>query len=207
MKRKRLSREGGAHSWGFDRSTYYQFRMDCDGFHGLVGVIYLKDMASQSWNFKIAGNCAVCGDGMVWFELVPDGKQRVITAMLNPEPKEVGGIRYLYAISAWYIDIIDALEFDEDGVAAFLDKYLDVILTPQGDVCIDDRDELDAAHVDGELSDEQYQAALREGDDILAELASDLPKTEECHMKLFARAEEIIRTGVRPMPKRREPQQ
>ncbi len=69
------------------------------------------------------------------------------------------------------------LEYDEDGIAVFIDKYLDVIFTPEGDVKIDDRDELDQAHDTGELSDEQYEDALKECDLILNELCSDIAKT------------------------------
>ena len=31
----------------------------------------------------------------------------------------------------WYADVIDRIEFDEDGVAAFVDMYLDVIFPPR----------------------------------------------------------------------------
>ena len=55
--------------------------------------------------------------------------------------------------------------------------YLDVIFTPEGDVKIDDRDELDQAYATGELSDEQYTDALTECDYIINDLCSDIAKT------------------------------
>lgn len=54
-------------------------------------------------------------------------------------------------VSVWYVDVIDEIKIDEDGVVAFMDKYLDVMFTPSGDVIVDDRDELDAAFHSGEL--------------------------------------------------------
>lgn len=187
MKRKRLARD--IDSWGFGDSPYSQFRLDCDDFHGLVGLIRITGKAPQYWTSPKAGRYQVSGTGMYWFQLVPDGAHHVVTAMIKPEPKTVGGIRYPYSISAWYVDVIEALEYDEDGVAAFLDKYLDVIAIPQGDVKVDDRDELDAAYASGELTEAQYRAALHEGDVILNTLCSDLVASEEYYMNLFSQAQ------------------
>ncbi len=83
-----------------------------------------------------------------------------------------------YRPSIWYVDIIDGIEYDDDGIAVFIDKYLDVIFTPEGDIKIDDRDELEQAHDSGELSDVQYEAALAECDLILDELCSDIARTD-----------------------------
>lgn len=65
-----------------------------------------------------------------------------------------------------------------DGVAVYIDKYLDVIFTPEGDIKIDDRDELAAAFKEGEISKDQYDAALLEGDKILEELCTDISDTD-----------------------------
>ncbi len=199
MKRKRLARD--INSWGFGTSPYYQFQLDCDDFHGLVGMIRLTGMEPQYWTSPCAGRYPVSGHGMQWLQLVPDDAHHVVTVMIKPEPKTVGGILYRHSISAWYVDVIETLDFDEDGVAAFLDKYLNVIATPEGEVKIDDRDELDAAYASGELSREQYLAALHEGDVILNELCADIPASEELYMKLFTHAEQRISDGMEPMKK------
>ena len=75
------------------------------------------------------------------------------------------------------MDITEGIEYDEYGIAVYIDKYLDVIFTPEGDVKIDDQDELEEAWKSGELSDEQYHAALKEAEDILRDLCADIPKT------------------------------
>ena len=95
-------------------------------------------------------------------------------------------------VSVWYIDVIEKVDVDEDGVVYYLDKYLDVILTPQGDVVVQDRDELDEAYESGELSTAQYEAALREGELIIEELAMDIQETEEFCIKVLEKAEEMI---------------
>lgn len=56
---------------------------------------------------------------------------------------------------------------------------MDVEFDVEGDVIIEDRDELDAAYNSGELSDEQYQMALAEGEAIIIDLCSDVEKTQQ----------------------------
>ncbi len=181
MKHKRLDRD----LWGFENYPYYQMRLDCEQFHGLACLIRLTDGGSYYWNAPKAGRIQVVGKGMTWLELVPDGARRVITVKYFPDyTHDVGRINYpspaneKYQPSVWYVDIAEGLEYDDDGVAVYIDKYLDVIFTPEGDVKVDDRDELDEAYRSGDITKEQYDAALDEGDAILSELCSDISATD-----------------------------
>ncbi|MBQ6289779.1 MAG: DUF402 domain-containing protein [Clostridia bacterium] len=177
MNKKRLNRD----KWGFQYYPYYQMRIDHELFHGMVCLIRFTDGEKNYWETPKAGRIQVTGEGMTWLELIPDDTRRVITAMYFPDGTH-GPERESYPVTAneqyqpsiWYIDIIEGTEYDEDGVAAFIDKYLDVIITPEGDVKVDDRDELDAAYASGELTKEQYDAALAEGEDILKAYGDDI---------------------------------
>ena len=115
---------------------------------------------------------------MLWLQLIPDNQHRAITAKFLPESRTVSGVTYSKSVSVWYVDVIDSWGYDEDHVAYFMDQYLDVIFDIEGDVVIDDRDELDAAYKSGELSRDQYQTAIAEGDAIVSELCSDIEKTQ-----------------------------
>ena len=177
MKHKRLNRD----QWGFMYYPYYQMRIDHELFHGLACLIRFTDGEKNYWAMPKAGRIQVTGEGMTWLELIPDDTCRVITVMYFPDGTH-GPERQNYPLTAseeyqpsiWYVDIIEGTEYDEDGVAAFIDKYLDVIITPEGDVKVDDRDELDAAYASGELTKEQYDAALAEGEDILKAYGDDI---------------------------------
>jgi len=123
MKRKRFDRD----SWNFGDSPYYQMRVDTGVFHGLVCVLKLTsgNMAAgegkyQYWEHPKAGKAAVCGKGMTWMQLIPDGRAHALTVMYLPDN----------TMSICYIDIIENIEYDDDGVAVFIDKYLDVDFTP-----------------------------------------------------------------------------
>lgn len=175
MKKKRLDRD----QWGFQGFPYYQMRMDNKYFHGLVSIIELSDGEYCFWEMPNAGKTPVCGKGMLWLQLIPDDRHHVITAKFLPPSRIVQGVTYSKSVSVWYVDVIDGWGYDKDHVAYFTDQYLDVIFDIEGDVHIDDRSELDAAYRSGELSEQQYQRALAEGDAIISDLCSDIEKTEQ----------------------------
>lgn len=175
MTKKRLDRDK---KWGFQGFPYYQMRMDNEDFHGLVSIIELIAGDYFFWEKPKAGKIPICGEGMLWLQLIPDGQYRAITAKFLPKSRTVQGVKYSKSVSVWYVDVIDSWGYDEDGVAYFTDQYLDVVFDVEGDVSIDDRDELDAAYESGELSEEQYQRAIKEGNSIVSELCSDIEKTQ-----------------------------
>lgn len=188
MKRKRFDRD----IWNFGDSPYYQMRVDTACFHGLVCLLKLTNGNMkvdggnyQYWNRPKAGKVAICGKGMTWMQLIPDGKEHALTVMYLPDN----------TMSICYIDIIENIEYDPDNVAVFIDKYLDVDFTPQGDVSIYDRNELDEAFEMGELSDKQYNAALIECDKVIKEYCSDIPKSEEMFNTILGLVNEKIENG------------
>ncbi|MBO4679125.1 MAG: DUF402 domain-containing protein [Lachnospiraceae bacterium] len=206
MKHKRLNRDG----WGFQYYPYYQMRIDCDFFHGTACLIKFTDGEKNFWATPKAGPIQVTGEGMAWLELIPDDTHRVITVKYFPEGTH-GEERKNYPESAdpkyqpsiWYVDITDGIGYDEYGIAVYIDKYLDIIFTPEGDVKIDDRDELDAALESGDITKEQYEDALAEGDRILKDYCEDIPSTDAWCAKIRHLVEERIAAGE-PVKKCRE---
>ena len=179
MNKMRLTRDK---KWFFQYFPYHQMYMDNELVKGWVAINYLTDGETRCWKYEKSGEVPVCGKGMIWLTIIPEDRSRCIGAYFLPNRR----------VSVWYIDVIEEVGVDEDGVVYYLDKYLDVILTPKGDVVVQDRDEQDAAHEGGELSTAQYEAALREGELIIEELARDIHKTEEFCIKVLKKAEELI---------------
>jgi len=179
MNKMRLTRD---RKWYFQYFPYHQMHMDNELFKGWVSLNYLTDGETRYWEYEKSGKIPVSAKGMIWLTLIPDDRKRCIGAYIKPDRR----------VSVWYVDVIEETGTDEDGVVYYIDKYLDVILTPQGDVIVQDRDELDAAYESGELSDAQYEDALKEGELIIKELATDIGKTEEFCLAVLAKAEEMI---------------
>lgn len=198
MKHKRLNRD----AWGFQHYPYYQMRIDDELFHGIACLIRLTDGEENYWATPKAGRIQVTGTGMTWLELIPDDTSRVITVKYFPDgAHDVERKNYpapadhRYQPSIWYVDITDGIEYDEEGIIVYIDKYLDVIFTPEGDIKVDDRDELDAAYQAGELSVEQYQAALKECSLILDGLCADISKTDAWCARIRQIVEDKIADG------------
>lgn len=198
MKHKRLNRD----AWGFQHYPYYQMRIDDELFHGIACLIRLTDGEENYWATPKAGRIQVTGTGMTWLELIPDDTSRVITVKYFPDgAHDVERKNYpapadhRYQPSIWYVDITDGIEYDEEGIIVYIDKYLDVIFTPEGDIKVDDRDELDAAYQAGELSGEQYNAALEECELILDGLCADISKTDAWCARIRQIAEDKIADG------------
>lgn len=187
MKRKRLDRD----AWGFQYFPYYQMRVETEHFKGLVSLIRMTSGESQYWECAKAGKVQVCGEGMTWLQMIPEGREHMVTAKYLPDDR----------VSLWYVDMLEAVEYDRDGIAVYVDKYLDVIFTPQGDVGVDDRDELDAAFASGELSKEQYERALAEGEAVLAEYCRDVEQTERNCNEVLAAVNQKIAEGARDYKK------
>ncbi len=171
MKRKRLDRDG----WGFQGFPYYQMQVELSEFSGLASLIRIESGEVCSWQMPRAGKVPVCGAGMMWLQLVPERAHHVVTVKYLPSRWPGRTPR----VSVWYADVIDRIEFDPDGVAVFIDQYLDVIFSPQGDVHIDDREELDAAHASGELTDMQYHRAIAEGNRLVRTWCADVKAAEK----------------------------
>ena len=180
MTRKRLTRD---QKWFFQYFPYQQMRIETDLFHGLASIIKLTDGEYFYWDFPLAGKTAVAGKGMTWLQLIPDNGKRAITVKFLPDKR----------VSVWYVDVIDHMEYDPDGIACFLDTYLDVIFTPQGDIKIDDRDELDQAFHNGEFTETEYLAIIAEGDAIVRDLCSNIPATELWCQQILDYVEELLR--------------
>ena len=188
LKRKRLDRDGWQIHNKIENTEYYQMRVSIDDFHGLICYIKWLDGKYHYWerpNVYRHGKVAVIGKGMNWLQLIPDYKSHVLTAKYLPDN----------SVSIWYADIIENIEYDSDGVAVFIDKYLDVTFTPQGDVSVDDRHELDEALQSGDISKEQYDSALKEGDLILEEYCSDISKTAVWCNKILSHVNDRIKNG------------
>ena len=80
MKRKRMTREG----WGFQHFPYYQMRIEREDFRGLACIIRMTSGHTCYWHMPKAGKVAVCGEGMTWLTLVPDGANHILAAKINP---------------------------------------------------------------------------------------------------------------------------
>jgi Uncharacterized conserved protein len=139
-------------------------RVDTDFFQGYIGLIHIKQVSeAQKWNFN-GEDIVVCNKGIQWLSILPQNKYYCITAMID-ERKE---------IILWYVDMIAEQGSDADGVPYFLDLYLDLVVYPNGEIKVDDMDELETALHCKDITQEQFSLAIRTAEELKRGLLKDI---------------------------------
>lgn len=135
-------------------------------FKGYVGLLTIDEVSQkQEWKYKDE-TITVCDNGYMWLTIMPKDDYYCITVMMDSD----------YNIKVSYIDMIDSQGIDEDGVPFFYDCYLDLVVYPDGYVKVDDRDELDEALQNGDISKEQYDRALQTAEKLRQTFFRDYDK-------------------------------
>ena len=111
----------------------------------------------------------VCDNGYHWLTIMPSDEFYCITVMMDDN----------YKIKVCYIDMIDSQGYDDDKVPYFYDLYLDLVVYPNGDIIVDDMDELQEALKTGEITEMQYDRALKTAQELQNGLLSDIEKFQD----------------------------
>lgn len=137
--------------------------------------------ARQIWNI-FGGEVTVAEDGCTWLVIAPKRKNYVVTMYMNREGEPL----------LWYIDMVDGMGKDPDGVPCYNDIFLDLIVSPSGELREDDRDELEAALAQGVISAGQYRLADATADTLKRRITADPQWLQrECQTVLDAVRQEI----------------
>ncbi len=99
-----------------------------------------------------------------------------------------------YNIKVSYIDMIDEQGIDDDGVPYVYDIYLDLVVYSDGSIKVDDRDELDAAYEDGDISEEQYNRAIYTAETLEQGLLKDYGEYQSFVSDRLKLVEKCLRT-------------
>jgi predicted RNA-binding protein associated with RNAse of E/G family len=121
-------------------------------------VVYLKALEiTEPLIIPTCGeNCKIMDLGYQWLFICKAEANHIVTAHCDPRGEAVH----------WYIDIIDAWNFDQSGFSYFDDLYLDLNVLPDGRAEILDQDELEQALSTGLISQTQYALARHEAEQV-----------------------------------------
>ncbi len=172
MKRSRLSYD----EWTCIVSkNIFGKTVNSELLNGYIGLMEIKEVnKAQVWKFN-GKDIVVCDKGRKWLSILPNNDWYCITAMMDEDEK----------ILLWYIDMIAAQGIDADGTPYFDDLYLDLVVYPNGKIIIDDMDELKGALTKGDITQEQFNLALKTSHElqrgILRNIASFAEYTRKCY--------------------------
>lgn len=81
--------------------------------------------------------------------------------------------------------MIAAQGIDTDGIPYFDDLYLDLIVFPNGEIKVDDMDELEEALRQGDITQEQFDLAVRTADGLKNSLLGDIDSFKDYTGKCY----------------------
>lgn len=116
-------------------------------YGALIDIIEVKK--PQVW-FCFDKMITVADNGYKWLVVLPKEDNYAITMYMDKNDVPL----------LWYIDLIDGIGVDMDGVPFYNDMFLDLIVSDNGQVVEDDRDEFEKAYFDGIINNKQYQKVI-----------------------------------------------
>lgn len=177
MKRKSLSYA----SWTCILARELRVRRLTEPFQGYAALLSMREVTEpQVWSWH-GQPLTVCDRGMAWLSMLPERGGLCVTAQLDADGRVV----------LWYIDMIAGQGVDARGVPWFDDLYLDLIVNPDGTMAVDDRDELDEALRQGDITAALHRQAL----DVCAMLQKGLEHGTAPLQTLTERCYELVRSA------------
>lgn len=150
-------------------------RFETKEFTGYIGLLAIGEVSEpQIWKYQ-GKPLTVCDNHYRWLTILPEDDFYCITVMMNEEEQ----------IQVCYIDMIAEQGYDEDGVPWFNDLYLDLVVYPDGVVVEDDRDELEEALAEGEITEEQYTLAVNTCEKLKEGLLKDKDEFQAYIQELY----------------------
>jgi len=119
---------------------------------GVVSLIEMQKVESPVIVAHELGDVVIADVGYSWLQLALKGQYFWATAMFDANGQFV----------EIYFDITAGNSFVDLDNPTFMDMYLDVVLLHDGSIHILDRDELDEAYAQKEISKEEYLHAIAE---------------------------------------------
>lgn len=148
-----IKRKYGARTaWNrISERNYQELYLETDDFTGHVTRLEMIRVTDPLFVQYTEQALQIAGDGYVWIQQFPAGKQHVITTMFNDQ----------WQLVQTYIDI--CLRHGRDATGIFWDDLmLDLVLLPSGEYFVLDAEELETALTAGEITREDYDRSWQE---------------------------------------------
>ena len=135
-------------------------------FTGDIAVIKFNKMHKPFMVENI--NLCMANDKYKWLEFYDYSKKYRLTAMYNDKNE----------IVEWYFDIARKIG-KENGIPYEDDLYLDIVVTPKGDIILLDENELKEALNRMEITNLEYENAYKEAEQLISKLKNNKEKLKE----------------------------
>lgn len=154
-----------------------------EDFKGYISLLKINEVSKVGYvpRENREDDCIVDKD-YTWLSIYPIDKNYAITAMFNNKNE----------IVEWYFDIINSAGI-ENNVPFIEDLYLDIVITYLGEIIILDRDELEQAYIEKDITKEQLKLALKVGEELVEKYSNkqNIKKLYEFTIKCLDKVSKI----------------
>ncbi len=160
MKRKRADRA----DWPrIAKKRFVQTGIDEKEFCGYVTLFCIDAVHQPLWKNFSGQDICIADQGYLWLQQFPRNAHYSITSIFDAQGDFV----------RWYIDICKQFVLDVHEILWYDDLYLDIDVSPSGQMDLLDVDELDDALRRGLVTPVEYELAWREADRIIMAIEAD----------------------------------
>ncbi len=132
------------------------------------GDIYYYNFIEVNNPIIIPNGKCIIDNNYKWIEFYDYSSKIKLTAIYNAKNE----------IIEWYFDIAREIGKD-DGIPYEDDLYLDVVVTPNGEVLLLDEDELEEAYNKREMTKEEYENAYKQSEQLMNRLKNNKDKLKK----------------------------
>ena len=160
------------------RNNYFE-EINDDRYTGYIGITDIIE-TSEVVCVPRDGREDECifAPGMKRLRIFPKNKNYTINAIYDSN----------FNFIEFYIDIVNKVGLNEDGIPYMEDLFLDIVFTGRDEIIILDEDELDEALINNEISQEQYNMCLKQKAELVSILSnkeSSDSLREYCHNQVL----------------------
>ncbi|WP_346888228.1 DUF402 domain-containing protein [Clostridium sp. UBA1056] len=167
-----------AHKPDWSRVLKREFKIefvDNEELRGYISSIKIKDI-TESLTIQTKGvDYCIVDEGYYWIQYFPEGKNFVLTVMIDEKDNVI----------QWYFDISEKYELTEDGIPFYDDLFLDIAVLTTGEVILLDEDELNDALDKNEITEKQYNNAMRQAQELIVWINENFEKLNELTKKYY----------------------
>ena len=145
-----------------------------DDFKGNVSLLTAVKVKERLINSET--NVVTIDDGFKWLEFYPEDNKNIAASVCINNKNE---------ILEWYFDIAKDSSLTDEGVPYIEDLYLDVILTPNGEIKLIDQEELQEALDEKIIVQEEFDLAYKVANNLMNQLQGKLDNIIDFTNKYF----------------------
>ena len=144
-----------------NRKGYINKYFNNEEFTGNISLLTAEDVKEKLIVIKDNEEFVLVDNKFKWLEIYPENNKNIAVSVAIDDKDK---------ILEWYFDIAKDTLITEKGVPYIKDLYLDVVLYPSGEIEMLDKDELQEALDNEDITKEDFNLAYKVANELIQEI-------------------------------------